>query len=233
MIHLNRTLFLLLFSILISCTDQEKKPPMNTTPPQSKLNYLALGDSYTIGQSVPEEDRFPVILAGLLNNKGFDFNDPKIIAQTGWTTDELKSAIEQENIQDTYDFVSLLIGVNNQYRGRPVEDYRPDFEDLLRMAIGFAGQNKSKVVVLSIPDWGKTPFAEGRDTAQIALEIDAYNQAAKEICQLRNIKFIDITYLTRDLIEDSSFLAPDGLHYSGKMHRKWAEEIINNFDFPY
>lgn len=127
---------------------------------------------------------------------------------------------------DSFDFVTLLIGVNNQYRGRSVENYKPQFEELLRKAIRFAGNKADHVVVLSIPDWGVTPFANGRDKAQIATEIDAYNAANKQIAQQYQVHYIDITPWTREAANDNSLLAADGLHPSGKEYKRWAEKIV-------
>ncbi|HNO95606.1 MAG TPA: GDSL-type esterase/lipase family protein, partial [Anaerolineales bacterium] len=143
------------------------------------LRYLALGDSYTIGESVEEAERFPNQLASLLANEGVTV-DVKIIARTGWTTDELWRGIQAEVVEPPYDMVSLLIGVNNQYRGRGLEEYREGFIFLLNKAIEYAGGDVKRVVVFSIPDWGVTPFAYGRDTTQIANEIDAFNKVNLE-----------------------------------------------------
>ncbi|HEU0013481.1 MAG TPA: GDSL-type esterase/lipase family protein, partial [Longimicrobium sp.] len=138
-----------------------------------EMRFLALGDSYTIGEAVAEAERWPVRLAALLRERGMDVADPEIIARTGWTTDELSAAIDERDPQGPYALVSLLIGVNNQYRGRSADEYRGEFAALLRRAIAFAGGDAGRVIVLSIPDWGVTPFAEGRDRAAIAAEIDA------------------------------------------------------------
>lgn len=187
--------------------------------------YLALGDSYTIGETVPATDNFPNQAVQLLHKDGFDFNPPEIVAKTGWTTDELQAAINKHHFQNRYDFVSLLIGVNNQYRGRSVDEYKKEFESLLKQAIQFAGNDTSHVVIISIPDWGVTPFAGGRDRAQIAKEIDEYNSANNEIARQYNIYYIDITGWTRKAASDNSLLASDGLHPSGKEYKRWAESI--------
>jgi lysophospholipase L1-like esterase len=188
--------------------------------------YLALGDSYTIGQSVPEEDRFPVILADRLNELGHGYGPPKIVAKTGWTTDELAAALLQENIRDTFDLVTLLIGVNNQYRGRSLDNYRAEYRSLLDQAIAFAGGNPENVIVVSIPDWGVSPFAEGRDRDKIAKEIDAFNTVKKEETLQKNVKFVDITDISRTALGQSRYFAPDGLHFSGEMHALWVNEIV-------
>lgn len=189
-----------------------------------ELSYLALGDSYTIGESVPESGRWPVQLAGMLRNEGIPLSDPRIIATTGWTTDELDAAITAREPLGTHDFVSLLIGVNNQYRGRDVAEYRVQFSALLWRAIGFAGNRPDRVLVLSIPDWGVTPYAtkEGRDTARIARELDAYNEAARQACAQRGVAFVDITAVSRARGAEAAMLADDGLHPSAAMYTEWT-----------
>jgi hypothetical protein len=190
-------------------------------------SYLALGDSYTIGESVPVRDNFPNQAVQLLRNAGLDFKPPEIVAKTGWTTDELQDKINTYVFNPPYHFVTLLIGVNNQYRGRSVEDYRPQFENLLRQAIQFAGNNPDRVIVLSIPDWGVTPFATGRDKEQIAREIDAYNVANKTISEQYKVNYIDITPWTREAASDPSLIANDGLHPSAKEYQRWSEKIAS------
>jgi lysophospholipase L1-like esterase len=187
--------------------------------------YLALGDSYTIGESVLPEENFPSQTVQLLKKKNIEIAVPEIIARTGWTTDELDSAIDAAAISKTYDIVSLLIGVNNQYRGRSVSDYKIQFDHLLQRSIHFADNKTKLVFVLSIPDWGVTPFAEGQDRQKIAAAIDAYNTTAKNICEQHNIVFIDITTSQRADGNKKDFLAADGLHPSGKEYLKWAEKL--------
>jgi lysophospholipase L1-like esterase len=198
--------------------------------------YLALGDSYTIGEQVLLEDNFPNKTVELLNTKADGGNKifkPQIIAQTGWTTDELDAAIDAQNITTTFDIVSLLIGVNNQYRGRSVNDFETEFTHLLQRAIQFANNKSTHVFVLSIPDWGVTPFAEGRDREQIAKEIDTYNLVCKKTAVNFNCNFIDITTAQRKDAAKEDFLAADKLHPSGKEYKKWAEklavQIQNNY----
>ena len=194
-----------------------------------KYTYLALGDSYTIGEMVAPADNFPNQVNTLIKSSAPGFQSPRIVAKTGWTTDELDRAIiaakSTDQLLETYDFVSLLIGVNNQYRGRSVDSYKPEFENLLTKAIQFAGNRPDRVVVLSIPDWGVTPFASGRDRAQIAREIDAFNAANRQIAQENNVHYIDITPWTREAATDNSLLASDGLHPSGKEYARWAERV--------
>jgi len=204
--------------LLLGCT-QEKM----VDEEEVKLTYLALGDSYTIGESVDESQRYPVLLVNKLREEGYHINDPHIIAKTGWTTDELTTGIKEENITGPYDLVSLLIGVNNQYRGRDVHNYRHEFRSLLRQAIGFAGGRAENVFVLSIPDWGVTPFAESRDREKIAVEIDQYNLVNREETQKHGILYVDVTPVSRQAIEDLSLIAEDGLHPSEKMYATWVE----------
>jgi lysophospholipase L1-like esterase len=188
------------------------------------LRYLALGDSYTIGEGVAEDGRWPLQLARALRGAGIPLADPRIVATTGWTTDELSAAIDAAQPLGDYDFASLLIGVNNQYRGRTADDYRAEFATLLERAIGLAGGDPGRVLVLSIPDWGATRFGResGRDTAAIARELDAYNAAARAICVARGVAFVDITGASRAHGADAAMLADDGLHPSARAYADWA-----------
>ena len=195
--------------------------------------YLAIGDSYTIGEMVAPAENFPNQAAAIMRKAGIAVAVPRVIAKTGWTTDELewgiKEADGQEPLTPPYDFVSLLIGVNDQYRGRPVSDYEPAFEALLKKAISFAGGKPQHVVVLSIPDWGVTPFAEGRNRDEIAAAIDSYNSVNERIASACQVHYINITPATRKAAGDSSLLARDGLHPSGKAYREWAIQVAAFF----
>ena len=200
-------------------------PP--TPPPDrnaAELRYLALGDSYTIGEGVEPEGRWPVRLARALRSEGIPLAEPHIVAATGWTTDELSAAIDAAEPLGTFDFASLLIGVNNQYRGRSVDDYRGEFDGLLARATAFVAGRAERVLALSIPDWGATPFAiqSGRDRDLIAAELDLYNAAARDACAARGIAFVDIAPLSRELGGDEAMLADDGLHPSAAMYAQWA-----------
>lgn len=186
------------------------------------MRFLALGDSYTIGESVQPAERWPVQLAALLRAQGIKVDDPVIIATTGWTTDELWAGIDRADPQGRFDLVALLIGVNNQYRGRDQEEYRGQFAGLLQRAIDFAGGEPLRVFVLSIPDWGVTPFAEGRDRPAIAAAIDAFNAVNKEETARLGAYYVDVTPLSRRARDDPSLIADDGLHPSGKMYAEWA-----------
>ena len=193
------------------------------------MSYLALGDSYTIGEGVPTDARWPVQLAAALRARAIALPAPQVIAQTGWTTDELSNAMDAARADGTlrrhYGFVSLLIGVNNQYRGRDVFNYRAEFSALLERAIDLAQGRADRVLVLSIPDWGATPFgaASGRDRATIARELDDYNAAAKAICERRQVAFVDITPVSRELGSKPGMYVDDGLHPSPAMYSAWVK----------
>lgn len=195
------------------------------TTAQQTYSYLALGDSYTIGESLPLEDNFPHQTVYLLRKKGIPITDPEIVAKTGWTTDELMDAISKSALKNKYDFVSLLIGVNNQYRGRDTANYQKEFEQLLLQAIHFAGDKPQHVFVLSIPDWGATPFAEGRDRVKIASEIDHFNIVNKSAAEEHKVNYIEITAGTREAEHDLSLVAEDKLHPSKKEYGRWAERL--------
>jgi lysophospholipase L1-like esterase len=186
------------------------------------LRYLALGDSYTIGEGVPESGRWPAQLAQSLRARDLVVATPQFVACTGWTTDELAAAMDATDFTPPYDLVSLLIGVNNQYRGRDAQQYQREFAALLARAIELAGGRHERVFVLSIPDWGVTPFAAGsdRDPAQVARELDAYNALALAECRRRNVAFVDITPLSRGVARAE--LTDDGLHPSAAQYARWA-----------
>lgn len=193
---------------------------------QSSLSYIALGDSYTIGEKVEKNQRWPMQLVDSLQNRGFKISDPKIIAKTGWTTDELQNGISKEKLNPTYDLVSLLIGVNNQYRGYDIEQFRKEFTELLEQSISLAGGNRESVFVVSIPDYGVTPFGQQKNPEKIAQEIKKYNRISREISKSHNVTFINITPISKKAKNDSSLVARDGLHPSGKMYSLWVEKII-------
>lgn len=199
---------------------------------QKQYHYLALGDSYTIGEKVKSPENFPNQVFAELKDK-INIEAPRIIATTGWTTDELEAGIadanKKEALLSNYDFVTLLIGVNNQYRGRDVENYKTEFEELVKKAIQFAGNRNERVIVLSIPDWSVTPFAKGRDREKISEEIDMYNRANQKIAERYNIYYINITPWTKEAANDPSLLSEDGLHPSGKEYHRWAKKIASCF----
>ncbi len=189
------------------------------------LNYLALGDSYTIGESVPSYENFPSQVVQLLRKGHQEVNAAEVFAKTGWTTAELSDAIKEYHFSSSYDYVTLLIGVNNQYRSQSLSDYEKEFEFLLNKAISLASDKTDHVVVLSIPDWGVTPFAGGRNREEIAVAIDQFNNANKKITAKYNVHYIDITNWTREAADDNSLVASDGLHPSSAEYKRWAEKI--------
>jgi lysophospholipase L1-like esterase len=213
-----------LLGALLTAAALSATPGPTSAAPSGDLRILALGDSYTIGESVPVEQRWPVQLAALLRQRGLPVAEPQIIAKTGWTTDELSAAMDAATLTPPYDLVTLLIGVNNQYRGREVDNYRVEFRALLDRAIDLAGDRPERVLVLSIPDWGVTPFAreKQRDAATVAVEIDAYNAVNREEAQRSGIAWVNITPMTREAATDSTLLAEDGLHPSGRDYARWA-----------
>ena len=192
------------------------------------LSYLALGDSYTIGEAVPVDGRWPHQLAAALRAQGIALDDPQTIATTGWTTDELDAGINDVAPQGPFDFVSLLIGVNNQYRGRPLDEYQVQFQALLQRAIGFAGGRADRVLVLSFPDWGATPFGiqSGRHLTGIEIETDEFNAAAEVISTQQGVAFVDITDISRDTGADPAMIAEDGLHPSARMYALWSARAL-------
>ena len=185
-------------------------------------SYLALGDSYTIGESVKESERWPVQLSNSLRNK---LNKPVIIAKSGWTTDQLIDTLNKINFNKKFDFVSLLIGVNNQYRGRSVENFKEGFIILLKKSIEYANYKKERVMVVSIPDWGVTPFAKNKNRTIIGNEIDAFNKVIHDECMKNNITFFNITEISRKAVNNNSLIAEDGLHPSKKMYKQWVKII--------
>ena len=189
------------------------------------FRFLALGDSYTIGESVSTEERWPHQLAASLEAEGIQV-EVTIIARTGWTTSELWQGIQNERIQPPYDLVSLLIGVNNQYRGYDMEEYRGQFDLLLSKSIEYAAGDAKRVLVLSIPDWGVTPFPSSRDRAQITREIDQFNSVNRELSEKAGAHYVDVTPASRQAKRDPALIAPDGLHPSGKMYAIWAEKAL-------
>jgi lysophospholipase L1-like esterase len=220
--------YILLFSfmVLAGCAPNEalSESVLGETD-LSAFHYLALGDSYTIGESVSAEKQWPNQLSGLLKADGLQA-EVMIIARTGWTTSELWQGILAEKINPPYDLVSLLIGVNNQYRGYAVDEYRDQFNFLLKKSIEYAGGDANRVIVLSIPDWGVTPFASNRDREQIAREIDGFNFVNRELSEGAGVHYVDVTPISREAASDTKLIAPDGLHPSEKMYAMWAEKTL-------
>jgi lysophospholipase L1-like esterase len=192
------------------------------------LRILALGDSYTIGEGVAPQDRWPEQLAAALRKSGRPVAAPEIIARTGWTTDELAAAMDGHAFHPPYDLVTLLIGVNNQYRGRDLDNYRGEFHALLLRAIALAGDRPQHVIVVSIPDWGVTRFGHGsgRDAAQVARQIDAFNAANAAITATLQARYADVTPASRSGGDHAGMLVGDGLHPSAAMYRRWLDAIL-------
>lgn len=221
-----RLVALVLLALITSCATQRNER-MN---PHHQFTFLALGDSYTIGEAVGESERWPMQLAALLKKDSIQL-ETKIIATTGWTTDELQRGITMtEDLKKSYDLVSLLIGVNNQYRGYDEDQYEKEFKDLLHQAIELAGGNPHQVFVISIPDYGVTPFAKEKnlDPEKIAHELDSYNAIAEKIATLSDVHFFNITPDSRLAKDDTTLVASDGLHPSGKMYANWVEKVYDH-----
>jgi lysophospholipase L1-like esterase len=213
---------------LTACLSSTPSSISTEVPSMPAIRYLALGDSYTIGESVDESERWPDQLARLIGSSP-QFSgsgrmvDITLIARTGWTTDELWEGIQARELSPPYDLVSLLIGVNNQYRGGDIEEYRAQFVFMLDKSIEYAGGEADRVIVLSIPDWGVTPFAADRDRGQIAAEIDRFNAVNREETARAGAHYVDVTPISREAVHDPALIAGDGLHPSGKMYAAWAE----------
>lgn len=233
---MKRVLFSLFVVVALACTNDDYILPVNPAEPMnpedsiripdSTFTYLALGDSYTIGESVSAENRFPVQLHQSLSAKGYKLIYPEIIAQTGWTTDELAGAIERAKQNKQYNLVTLLIGVNNQYRGRGAAEYQVEFRALLQTAIEFANNDARNVIVVSIPDYGVTPFGKNNNPAQIAKEIDAFNAINLAETENANARYVDITPISREASNNATLIANDGLHPSAEMYKLWVEQIL-------
>jgi lysophospholipase L1-like esterase len=196
-------------------------------PERTTLSYLALGDSYTVGESVAAEDRYPAQVMRALCNEGYSCGEqPDIIATTGWTTGDLLRAMATNRPAEGYQAVSLLIGVNNQYQGRSQAEYRTEFTELLKQAIALAGDKPAHVLVLSVPDYSVTPFAQYRDTANIARQIDSFNLINSRISADFHVNYLDVTAESRKAAVDRSLIASDGLHFSGKEYGIWTNLMM-------
>lgn len=216
--------FSIIYVSLISCAKKNEGTFVNPATILDTIHksYLALGDSYTIGESVADTERFPVQTVRLLREQNIEINNPDIIATSGWTTTNLLNALNNSPPKKIYSVVSLLIGVNNQYQGKTLDEYKIEFTTLLNMAISYAGDIKSHVFVLSIPDYSVTPFARNSDTARIAREIDAFNFANRTISGDAGVHYLDITPISRDAKNDPILIADDGLHPSAIQYKKWS-----------
>lgn len=225
---MKHTLIVLFICTLMACK-HESLEMINTLPPTipDTLSYLALGDSYTIGQGVLPNERYPNLLADTLEQLGIPMHKPQIIAQTGWTTANLITAINNAQINTTFDFVSLLIGVNNQYQHKPIAEYQQQFEQLLQKAIVFANNDTSKVVVLSIPDYGYTPFGQANQ-ATISAQIAEFNAINKAIANAYGVQYFDITPISQQALLQPNLVATDELHPSGEMYKQWVALMIDD-----
>jgi len=206
---------------LFGCKVSQQKPAS-----KDKLNYLALGDSYTIGESVEEDGRWPVQLVKELNEDNFSFNPPKIIAQTGWRTDDLLQAMKNEPAKGQYDLVSVLIGVNNQYQNKELEQYKNELKKILENAILYAKSGNENVFMLSIPNYGVTPFGLTSGKENIGEELKEYDKIAQEICASLKIPFYNITDISLEAETNKTLVANDGLHPSEEMYRRWVVRIL-------
>jgi acyl-CoA thioesterase I len=218
-----------LAAVLSACSKQTTtiSQPIVPNTKQSdtfKVNYLALGDSYTIGQSVAFEENFPNQLAKALANDTILFNEVKIIATTGWTTTNLINAINNQNLDKKYNLVSLLIWVNNQYQNKPIELYKTEFKTLLNIAIAFANFDTTKVFVVSIPDYGFTPFGKNNQST-ISTQLENYNQINKSITDSLNVSYVNITPISQMGLSNPELVASDGLHPSAVMYKMWVDLI--------
>lgn len=219
--------YLLSFSILIlfACAKETTILTPELVSEKTATTYLALGDSYTIGESVPYELNYPNQLYEQLVADDIAIEEPTIIARTGWTTNELAAAIKTANPDSNYCLVSLSIGVNNQFRGYNQTAYAENFEELLKQAIAFAGGDRKRVFVLSIPDYGFTPFGQRRDQEKISRELDEYNAINKRITEQYAVKYFDITTISREGLDRPDLVASDLLHPSAKQYEEWVELI--------
>jgi lysophospholipase L1-like esterase len=227
-----RYIYFLSILLLVACSSNSLNTPIpatsTTLPTQTEMpayRYLALGDSYTIGESVAVKDRWPDQLAKMLDAEGIR-TDVTIIAHTGWTVDDLWQGVQADPPVKAYDMVTLLIGVNDQYRGYPVSGYREDFIFMLERCVEYAGGEPHKVIVLSIPDWGFTPFAAARDIEPISRQIDEFNAVNREETKKAGAHYVDVTVISRIALDDIDLIASDNLHPSGKMYTMWAESVL-------
>lgn len=207
-----------LLLILTACSSED----IQISP---RYNYLALGDSYTIGEGVAVNEGFPQQLAEELNAEGYLVADPRVVARTGWTTADLSGALASANLDPPYDLVSLLIGVNNQYQGRSTEEYRGEFSALLESAIAYAGGREDQVLVVSIPDYGYTPFGRSRQP-QISSDIDEFNAINREVTLARGVQYVDVTPISRRGLAEPELVASDGLHPSARQYQLWVEQLL-------
>jgi acyl-CoA thioesterase I len=218
---------LLLLSLVIVSCSSTLDVTNNEEPADPKFSYLALGDSYTIGESVPETERWPVQLAEQLRSRGYKMAAPRIIAKTGWTTEDLLRAMDNNlDAQQDFDLVSILIGVNNQYQGKSISEYESELRTIFRRAINHSKTLEKGVFAVSIPDYGYTPFGASNQE-KISAEIDEFNAVFKKIANEFNVPFYNITPISREAVANPELIASDDLHPSGLMYKRWVELFIN------
>lgn len=222
-----KKIYLLVLSLMLFSCSSTLDVQDNQEPEDPKFSYLALGDSYTIGESVIETERWPVQLAEQLRGRGYKMAAPKIIAKTGWTTEDLLRGMENElNIQRDFDLVSILIGVNNQYQGKPITEYEEDLRTIFNKAVNHSKTMEKGVFAVSIPDYGYTPFGSANQE-KISAEIDRFNEVFKRVAEEFNVPFYNITPISREAENNPDLVASDGLHPSGLMYQYWVDQIVN------
>lgn len=223
-----KVLIFTLSLIFISCDENSNPIADNIIIPNSDngIKILALGDSYTIGESVSESERWPNQLSDSLKSYDLDVDEIRIIARTGWTSGNLINAINNQTIDNNYDLVGLLIGVNNQFQGRSLNEYQIQFQQLIENAISFAANDTNRVFVFSIPDYSVTPTGGQFGSANIPQEIDNFNDVNRQITEQFNVPYFNITPISRSAATNPDLIASDGLHFSGKMYSLWVKFII-------
>jgi len=198
------------------------------SPNNESYSFLALGDSYTVGEGVSYEESWPSQFVDYALDRGIDFKNPELIAQTGWKTYDLLDAIKSSNLSVKYDFISLLIGVNNQFNSRPLSEFEDDLNEILT-EINYLKKGNSKVIVISIPDWGYSPYGSSYDRDRISDEIDQFNNILKKISEQNNLNFVDVTQISRLAIKEPNLISEDKLHPSGLMYLEWVEKIYESW----
>ena len=198
------------------------------SPNNESYSFLALGDSYTVGEGVSYEESWPSQFVDYALDRGIYFKNPELIAQTGWKTYDLLNAIKSSNLSVKYDFISLLIGVNNQFNSRPLSEFEDDLNEILT-EINYLKKGNSKVIVISIPDWGYSPYGSSYDRERISDEIDQFNNILKKISEQNNLNFVDVTQISRLAIKEPNLIAEDKLHPSGLMYFEWVEKIYESW----
>ena len=196
------------------------------TPLESPYSFIALGDSYTIGEGVNEDERWPNQFVDVAYENGVDFDQPMIIAETGWKTYDLLNAINQTNFTKKYDYISLLIGVNNQFNSRPIDEFEEDLNKLMD-EMKRIKKNDGSIIIISIPDWGYTPFGESSDMSDISEQINLFNSSLRKFATTNGLKYVDVTEISRRGINEPDLITNDNLHPSGIMYLEWAKKIYN------